>query len=139
MTLLSNLTPIVAKSQKRVGRGIGSGKGGHTTGRGQKGDKARGSTKITFEGTKIKKSWIKRLPFLRGKHRVLPQKQGLVVINLVKVARMDTKTVIEPSLFKAKYLKVLGQGQLTSAYHFRNVTLSAAARRKIEAAGGKID
>lgn len=139
MALLTNLSSIVAKSQKRVGRGIGSGKGGHTTGRGQKGDKARGSTKITFEGTKIKKSWIKRLPFLRGKHRVLPQKDGFVVINLVRVNRLDPKVVVEPSIFKAKSLKILGQGQLASAYHFRNVIVSDKVRAKIEAAGGKID
>ncbi|MFA6602181.1 MAG: uL15 family ribosomal protein [Candidatus Shapirobacteria bacterium] len=139
MTLLSNLTPIIAKSQKRVGRGIGSGKGGHTTGRGQKGDKARGKTKATFEGSKIKKSWIKRLPFLRGKHRVLPQKDGLVVINLIAVNRLSPKTIIEPAVYKAKYLKILGQGNITSPYHFRDVIVTATVRTKIEAAGGKID
>ena len=54
MKILSQLKPIVSKAAKRVGRGIGSGVGGHTTGRGAKGDKVRGKTKLTFDGTKIK-------------------------------------------------------------------------------------
>lgn len=56
------------KSKKRVGRGIGCGKGGHTTGRGAKGDKVRGKLPLYFEGTKMRKSLIRRLPLLRGKH-----------------------------------------------------------------------
>ena len=64
---LSNLSKIVIRSKKRVGRGIGSGKGGHTSSRGSKGQKARTKVHPLFEGTKVKKSLIKRLPYLRGK------------------------------------------------------------------------
>lgn len=46
---------------------MGSGKGSHTVGRGQKGQKSRGSVPVIFEGMKMKKSLIKRLPKMRGK------------------------------------------------------------------------
>ena len=44
------------RSAKRVGRGYASGKGGHASGRGQKGMKARSKPKLAFSGTKNKKS-----------------------------------------------------------------------------------
>ncbi len=59
---LEQLSKTTVKSKKRVGRGYGSGKGGHTVGRGAKGDKARGKIGLTFEGTKVKKSLINRFP-----------------------------------------------------------------------------
>lgn len=61
------LPKIVTRAKKRIGRGRGSGKGGHTVGRGQKGQKVRGKVGVLFEGMKMKKSLIKRLPFVRGK------------------------------------------------------------------------
>lgn len=64
---LNQLPKIVRRPQKRVGRGVGSGKGSHTSGRGSKGQKAREKVHLLFEGTKIKKSFIKKLPLLRGK------------------------------------------------------------------------
>jgi ribosomal protein L15 len=62
-----NLLKTVAKSKKRFGRGMGSGKGSHTSSRGQKGQKSRGSIGVLFEGMKVKKSFFKRLPLNRGK------------------------------------------------------------------------
>ncbi len=61
------LPKVIKKSKKRVGRGMGSGKGSHTSGRGQKGQKSRGDLHILFEGLKVKKSFLKRLPLKRGK------------------------------------------------------------------------
>ena len=61
------LPKVVANKKKRVGRGVGSGKGSHTSGRGQKGQKSNGDIHILFEGLKMKKSFLKRLPLLRGK------------------------------------------------------------------------
>ncbi len=69
-----NLPKVVAKSKKRVGRGIGSGRGGHTSGRGQKGQKSRGNIGILFEGLKTKKSLLKRLPLMRGKGKFHPKR-----------------------------------------------------------------
>lgn len=69
------LPAIKRKSKKRVGRGYGSGKGGHTSGRGQKGQKARGKISPLFEGTKVKKSLIQRLPLQRGKGKFKPKRK----------------------------------------------------------------
>lgn len=72
---LHELPKIVKKDKKRVGRGYGSGRGGHTVGRGQKGQKARSKIGPLFEGTKIKKSLIQRLPMQRGKGKFKPRKK----------------------------------------------------------------
>jgi len=58
---MTNLPKVVAKSKKRLGRGMGSGKGSHTSGRGQKGQKSRGKIGVLFEGMKVKKSLLPRL------------------------------------------------------------------------------
>ena len=66
---------IIVSFKKRVGRGYGSGKGGHTVGRGQKGQKTRRKLNILFEGLKVKKSFIKRLPKTRGRGKFKPKKK----------------------------------------------------------------
>ncbi len=62
---LHTLTKSVDKRKKRLGLGYGSGRGGHTSSRGQKGQKARGDMPQTFVGSSW--VWFKRLPFMRGK------------------------------------------------------------------------
>ncbi|KRT67687.1 MAG: 50S ribosomal protein L15, large subunit ribosomal protein L15 [candidate division WWE3 bacterium CSP1-7] len=57
---LHELTRIVKGKKKRVGRGYGSGKGGHTTGRGAKGQKVRNRVRSSFEGGQI--PLARRLP-----------------------------------------------------------------------------
>ena len=64
---MTSLPKVVENRKKRVGRGYGSGKGGHTTGRGQKGQKSRTKIGLLFEAVKVKTSLLKRLPFQRGK------------------------------------------------------------------------
>ncbi len=71
---MTKLPKVVTKSKKRVGRGMGSGKGSHTSSRGQKGQKARGSIAVLFEGMKMRKSFLKRLPLKRGKGKFHPKK-----------------------------------------------------------------
>jgi large subunit ribosomal protein L15 len=78
------LPKIVLRRKKRVGRGYGSGKGGHTVGRGQKGQKARGKVGVLFEGVKMKKSLIKRLPLVRGKGKFHPKLRRRERINKFK-------------------------------------------------------
>jgi len=137
-TLLSHLPPTTAKASKRVGRGYGSGKGGHTTGRGAKGDKVRGKTKITFDGAKIKKGWIKRLPFLRGKHRNLKRTQT-VVYRLDQIDKMFSKgATVSPSSFKSTSVKILSGGQITKPLNLQNIKVSALVRKQIIAVGGTI-
>lgn len=149
MDILKNLQKTTTKSAKRVGRGIGSKKGGHTTGRGAKGDKVRGKTKITFDGTKIKKGWIKRLPYLRGKHRLLPRKTN-PVFNFIDIDKwfkvddiVDVKSLSKKSKIKesdlGKKVKILSKGKLTKALTFKGLLLSSSAKAKITQLGGKIE
>jgi large subunit ribosomal protein L15 len=149
METLNQLSSSTAKQQKRRGRGYGSGVGGHTTGRGAKGDKVRGKTKITFDGTKIKKGWIKRTPFLRGKHRVLPQKD-LYIYNLNDLEKMfktddvvDVKAITKISGIPEAHLvgkvKILSNGKLTKTLNFKGILFSKQAKDQVIAAGCKID
>lgn len=150
MEILNKLTKITTKRAKRVGRGIGSGVGGHTTGRGAKGDNVRGHGKLTFDGTKIKKSWLKRLPFLRGKHRLLP-KEDTFTVSLIQLSNwfkdgsiVDRKSVFEKvgKLSKkdlTKKVKVLSTGEINKKLTFKGVEISEKAIAKIVAAGGKIE
>mgnify|MGYP001579135104 CR=1 FL=1 len=96
-----NLPKIVVNKRKRVGRGIGSGKGGHTTGRGQKGQKARGKVSILFEGLKMKKSLIKKLPKQRGKGKF---KTGVkpIIINISKLNDLAEGTKVDLDLLIKK-------------------------------------
>lgn len=149
MEILTKLTKITSKPARRCGRGIGSGLGGHTSGRGSKGDKARGSTALTFAGTKNKKSWIKRLPFLRGKHRLQSQK-SIVNINLSQIEKwfkvneiVDTASLAKNSKTSLKNFhssfKILATGDITKALKFKGLSLSKVAQNKIIAAGGNIE
>ena len=85
MTYLTNLKPTTVRGNKRLGRGYGSGKGGHTTNRGQKGQKARRSIHPAFMGTKNKKSLLQRLPLLRGKGKFKSLNEKAVIVSLDKL------------------------------------------------------
>lgn len=145
MDILSNRSKITSKSKKRVGRGYGSGKGGHTSGRGAKGDKARGKTKITFDGSKIKKSWVKRTPFLRGKHR----QEATSTVSIFNLNHIDKwfktgqtvslKTLSKITNSSLTNVKILSQGKLSKALTFKDVAFSKSSRAKIVKAGGKIE
>ena len=82
---MTNLPKVVGSRKKRVGRGYGSGKGGHTTGRGQKGQKSRTKIGVLFEGVKVKKSLLKRLPFQRGKGKNKQSPSNLLSIAIVLI------------------------------------------------------
>jgi large subunit ribosomal protein L15 len=119
---MTNLPKVVENRKKRVGRGYGSGKGGHTTGRGQKGQKSRTKIGVLFEGVKVKKSLLKRLPFQRGKGKNKGGK-GPVIVNVeaLNILPAGSKVTIE-TLIKAKIVdekdakmygvKILGNGKL---------------------------
>lgn len=149
MDILSQLPQTTEKQQRRVGRGYGSQKGGHTTGRGAKGDKVRGKTRITFDGTKIKKGWIKRTPFLRGKHRVLaaPIFYTYSLSQMDKWfesgATIDIKSIALKSGIDEKVLlnsvKILASGVTSKTFNFKGVLFSKSAQEKILSLGGKIE
>jgi large subunit ribosomal protein L15 len=150
---LSSLKPAQKRAaRKRVGRGMGSGKGRYA-GRGIKGQKARsGSHKMPagFEGGQTR--LYMRVPKLPGNTSkdampIGPFRtctQGVNVRDLERV--FDAGAEITPELLKEKRLirttridvKILGQGDLTKKLTVSAHRVSESAREKIEAAGGSV-
>ncbi len=140
------LVKTTHKSKKRLGRGYGSGKGGHTVGRGAKGFKARSRVSVAFIGTKSKKSWIKRLPLWRGKTK---QKsfQETIIFSLSQLEKtFPDKAKITPAKLLEKFnlqpqrlqkLKILNRGNLKKSFTV-SVPCSVTAAKKIKKAGGQI-
>jgi large subunit ribosomal protein L15 len=141
---LSNLSPAAGSTQyrKRVGRGVGSGLG-KTSGKGHKGHKARtgGGTNPGFEGGQM--PMYRRLP-KRGftnPFKVTSQPVNLKDLGKVKAPEVNPETLFSAGLIaKANApVKLLGSGEVDRAYVVRGVAVSATARAKLEAAGGKIE
>jgi large subunit ribosomal protein L15 len=130
---------------KRVGRGHGSGRM-KTSGRGQKGQKARTGSAIPayFEGGQNRFS--QRMPYLGGFKN--PFRKEYVVVNLrdLKVfaagEEVTTATLAEKGLLRqgqaGEMLKVLGEGELDRALKVTAHKVSDSARQQIEAAGGSV-
>ncbi len=149
---LSNLKPAQArKDRKRVGRGLGSGKGRYS-GRGIKGQKARsGSHKMRagFEGGQMP-------AYMRmGKQRGSTSKDAMPIgpfrtsnhsVNVRDLARFAAGTDVTPELLKETGLirnlrldvKVLGQGELGVKLSVSAHAFSKSAVEKIEGAGGTV-
>ena len=148
---LSNLKPAQKrKARKRVGRGLGSGKGRYS-GRGIKGQKSRaGSHKMRpgFEGGQM--PIYMRLPKQRGPYSkdampVGPHRTSTVPVNLRDLERVfddgaevTLEALVEKGLIKNTRtdVKVLGEGELKKKLSVTAHAFSATAREKIEAAGG---
>ena len=141
------LPKVVSNRKKRLGRGYGSGKGGHTVGRGQKGQKSRGKVGILFEGYKMIKSFIKRLPLRRGKGK-FKSKNELMIINLKHLEILPSGTLVNvENLVKwglvnekdAKLfgVKILGDGEISKKLKIA-LPISKSALKKVEKAGGEI-
>lgn len=104
---LHTLPSLIGKRKKRVGRGIGSGKGGHTVGRGQKGQKSRRHIGEDFFGTKMKKSLLKRLPMQRGKMKLKPGIKPIAISSdklliLPKGAVVDVEMLVKHKIIDKK-------------------------------------
>jgi len=145
---LHNLSPAPGshRSRRRVGRGPGSGLG-KTSGKGHKGSMARsghgspGGGKPHFEGGQM--PITRRIP-KRGFTNPFREEAQLVRLDaLAKVAGDDVTvdTLIAAGLIRAGQgpAKLLANGEPTRAFTIRGVKVSAAAKAKIEAAGGRID
>lgn len=141
------LPKTVSRRKKRLGRGYGSGKGGHTVGRGQKGQKTREKIGILFEGVKVKKSLLKRLPLQRGKGKFIGHPKPIIVkislLNLLpKGAIVDVPLLVKHGIVKeedaqAFGVKILGDGKLDKKLTIA-IPISHSAAKSIEKAGGKI-
>ena len=138
--------PKNSSSKKRVGRGHGSG-WGKTSGRGQKGQKARYGIARGFEGGQ--NPLYLRLPKLRGEsnkaHNIGLFRKSYTTLNVADLNAFEAGTVVTPELlkkvgwvgkFEAKGLKILGDGTLSHALTVNAHAFSASAKQKIEAAGG---
>jgi large subunit ribosomal protein L15 len=140
---LSNLVrPAGLKKRKRVGRGESSGLG-KTSGRGHKGQRARsgGGVSPGFEGGQMPLQ--RRLP---KKGFTNPSRVSYNVVNIKDLARLDPSQVITPELLREAGLvkrsgpvKLLSQGEVTTALTVKVDRISTAAKSKIEAAGGKVE
>ena len=141
---LPTLAPAPGSHQarKRVGRGPGSGLG-KTSGKGHKGHKARtgGGTNPGFEGGQM--PMYRRLPKRGFTNPFRVENQA---VNLAQLKKVSATEVSPETLYSAGLvgkpdapIKLLGTGDADRAYTVRGVSLSASARAKIEAAGGKIE
>ena len=131
-------------AKKRVGRGSGSGLG-KTSGRGQKGQKARsgGSINPVFEGGQL--PLYRRIPkrgFTNAKFKTV-----YAVINVADLIVFEVGTVVTPALLKETGLvknqldgiKVLGNGNLEKKLTIQANKFSASALEKIKEAGSKAE
>lgn len=144
--LLHQLPKTTKPAKKRQGQGYGTGKGGHTSGRGQKGERSRTNISLWFEGGQLPQ--IRRFPFIRGKSRfgsLVPKPVELnvgMLNSLPQNSKVTPKLLIEMGMIKNKDItyrpiKVLGRGKMSTALIVALPT-SKRAQEKIEKAGGKV-
>jgi large subunit ribosomal protein L15 len=127
--------------RRRIGRGLGSGRG-TTAGKGTKGQKARagGGVPAYFEGGQL--PLVKRLPHRRGFRN--PMRVERQPVNLNALGKFTAGSVVGPEELAAaglirsavRPIAILGTGELSVPLTIKAHRFSAAAREKIEKAGG---
>ena len=145
---LNKLYSKVKKSKKRLGRGIGSGKG-KTCGRGHKGQKSRSGVAIkSFEGGQM--PLYRRLP-KRG-FKSITNKKNIAIINLSRIQeiidnekntfnnKINLPNLQKNNFINKKYkrLKLLGSGDLKKKFDIELNSISKSAKEKLEKLGGKV-
>jgi large subunit ribosomal protein L15 len=145
---LSNLKPAkgATKSRKRIARGVGSGYGGHSSTKGNKGQKSRSGAKrrAWFEGGQMPLQ--RRVPKFGFKNRNRKEYSAVNVSQLEKLvadgrlaagAEVTPTTLAELGVVGPKDLvKILGGGELKAKLNVQAHGFSASGRKKIEDAGG---
>lgn len=140
---LFNLPSLKSHRQKkRVGHGIGSGKGGHTSGRGAKGQKIRNSVSANFEGGQT--PFYKRIPKVRG----FKSLESVLEVSTDFLNNFpEGATLSQLSLIKAfgkkaskyRHVKVIrGRRELKKKLNFSGVGFSESAAKLVTASGGSI-
>lgn len=136
------------KRAKRFGRGMASGHG-KTCGRGQKGQKARGSPARGFEGGQ--NPLHHRLPQLRGKSKKAMNigifRKEFATVSVGRLNSVAEGTIVTPEFLLSEGiikklkdgLKILGDGQLDKPLSVRAHAFSASAREKVLEAGGEAE
>ena len=145
---LNKLYSKAKKSKKRLGRGIGSGKG-KTSGRGHKGQKSRSGVAIkSFEGGQM--PLYRRLP-KRG-FKSITDNKNIAIINLSRIQeilvnekntfnnKINLANLQKTKFINKKYkrLKLLGSGDLKKKFDIELNSISKSAKEKIEKLGGKV-
>lgn len=139
---LHNLPKLVTRPAKRIGRGYGSGKA-KTSGRGTKGQNARGTMKNSFEGGQL--SLIKRMPYLRGRGRNKALHAKSLPLTLTQLSKLKPGTqvtidqLIKSGLIDAKIsrVKILAVGKLDVPLKVA-LPCSQKASDLIKKAGGEV-
>ena len=132
------------RNKKRIGRGPGSGTG-KTAGKGHKGQKARsgGNVRPGFEGGQMP---LYRRIAARGFSNY-PFKKVYKVVNIAELdekysdgEKVNLETLVEKRIIKKndKFVKLLGNGELTKKLEVALEKVSGSAKEKVEKAGGKI-
>ena len=140
---LNELKPAEGSRSKRLrkGRGLSSGHG-FTSGRGTKGQKAHGKTRLGFEGGQM--PLYRQIP-KRGFTNI--NRKEYAIVNLTALNKFDDGTEVTPQVLMESGLvknlksgvKVLGSGQLEKKLTVKADKFSASAVSAIEAAGGKTE
>jgi len=132
--------PGSTKRAKRKGRGIG-GHGGKTAGRGSKGQRARNTVRVGFEGGQM--PLHKRVPKLRGFNnpfRIEYHAVNLDTINDCGLSDVSPEALFEQGLVgKNDLVKVLGRGEISRAVTVKAHAFSESAASAIEGAGGTVE
>ncbi len=125
---------------KRVARGIG-GKGGKTAGRGSKGQRARNTVRVGFEGGQMPLHM--RIPKLRGfknPFRVEYQAVNLDTIEESGLNEVSPETLLSLGLVRKNALiKILGRGEINRAVSVKAHAWSKSAEEAVTAAGGSLE
>ncbi len=133
------------KRRKRVGRGYGSGHGGHESGKGTKGQNSRsgGGTRLGYEGGQTP-LW-KRFP-KRGFHNYTRTEYSIVNIDVLAErfesgAEITLERLCEMGIISQPTgrLKILGRGELSKSLVVKADRFTKTAQAKIEQAGGKVE
>ncbi|WOC32602.1 MULTISPECIES: 50S ribosomal protein L15 [Caproicibacterium] len=143
---LNDLTAVQGATQtaKRIGRGHGSGQG-KTAGKGHKGQKARAGRGMRpgFEGGQMPLQ--RRVP-KRGFNNIFAK--SIVTVNVGTLdkkfedgATVDTQALLDAGVIKSALdgVKILSNGNVTKKFTVKAAAFSAAAKEKIESAGGKAE
>jgi len=143
-------SPKQVRGKTRKGRGMSSGRGGHTVGRGQKGQKSRAgysSPRPGFEGGAMPLS--RRIPKLKGFSRgFITARERVVVLNVGDLAvfeegtKVTKKELSDKGFVRTKSqmvsVKVLSNGNIKKKLHLIDIATSKEAKKKIEKAGGTV-
>ena len=130
------------KKSKRLGRGIGSGKG-KTCGRGHKGQRARagGYHKVGFEGGQMPLQ--RRIPKsgFRSRRALFREEIYLSDLNAIDAELIDFSVLLNSGIIRSntREVKIIASGKINRPVTVRGIAVSAGAAKAIEEAKGKVE